>query len=90
MTTATLAASAPADDRLMDRKEAAAYIRKSPATLAAWACHGSYDLPFIRVGRNVRYRKSDLDAFLDRHTGTCNGDFPQPEGDHQNSEESEQ
>lgn len=57
-----------AKDRLLDRKEAAQYLSVAVRTLAVWACTGRYDLPMIKVGRGVRYRKSDLDAWLESRT----------------------
>jgi len=36
--------------------------------LAIWKCSSRYDLPVIKVGRLVKYRRSELDAFLRRHT----------------------
>ena len=54
--------------RLLTRKEAAAYLNISEKTLASWACSGRYRLPVIKIGdRLARYRKSDLDALVDRH-----------------------
>lgn len=53
---------------LMTRQEAAAYIGVQQNTLAAWACTQRYDLPYVKVGRNVRYRQQDLDAFIMRNT----------------------
>lgn len=53
---------------LLTRREAAAYIGVQPNTLATWACTQRYDLPYVKVGRNVRYRKQDLDAFIQRNT----------------------
>ncbi len=49
---------------LLDRKTAAKYLRVSPGTLAVWDCTKRYDLKPIKVGRAVRYRRADLDAFL--------------------------
>lgn len=49
-------------------KEAAEYLDVGVNTLSVWRCTGRYNLPFIKVGRLVRYRKSDLDAFLTRRT----------------------
>ena len=49
---------------LLDRKTAAKYLSVSPGTLAVWDCTKRYDLKPIKVGRAVRYRRSDLDAFL--------------------------
>lgn len=51
---------------LMDRKSAARYLRVSPGTLAVWDCTKRYDLKPIKVGRSVRYRRSDLDKFLEQ------------------------
>lgn len=58
---------------LKTRAEAAEYIGVKPQTLAAWATHGRYDLPYIRVGRCVRYLRSDLDNFLRSRTVTNTG-----------------
>jgi len=53
------------DDPLYDRVQAAQYLGDiRPATLATWASTHRYNLPFIRVGRKIRYRRSDLDAFI--------------------------
>jgi excisionase family DNA binding protein len=53
---------------LLTRREAAAYLGISEQTLAIWKCSARYDLPVIKVGRLVKYRRSELDAFLSRHT----------------------
>ncbi len=53
---------------LLTSNQAANYIGVSPGTLEVWRCTKRYHLPFIKVGRLVRYRKSDLDTFLDRRT----------------------
>lgn len=53
---------------LLTREEAAAYLNIRPQTLAVWATSGRYDLPFVRVGRSVRYRLIDLDSFIQRRT----------------------
>lgn len=51
---------------LLDRKEAAKYLRVSPGTLAVWDCLKRYELRPLKVGRSVRYRKSELDSFISR------------------------
>lgn len=53
------------DDTLLSRKEAARYLKVNPGTLAVWACTKRYPLKSLKVGRAVRYRKSDLDRFLE-------------------------
>ena len=57
-----------ASDKLLTRAEAAEYLGLCPQTLAVWAITGRYNLSMIKVGRSVRYRKSDLDAWLERRT----------------------
>jgi len=58
-------------DNLLTRQQAAEYLGLRRQTLAAWASTGRYGLPFIRVGRKVRYRQSDLDRWLRERT--CGG-----------------
>ena len=54
------------DDPLLDRKTAAKYLDlKNHHTLAVWDCTKRYNLQPIKVGRNVRYRRSSLDKFLE-------------------------
>ena len=54
------------NDCLLDRKEAAKYLKVKPSTLAVWDCTKRYDLKPKKIGRAVRYRRSDLDAYIDR------------------------
>jgi hypothetical protein len=45
-------------------------------TLATWATTSRYPLPFVKVGRCVRYRRRDLDAFRAARTvGTFSNRF---------------
>ncbi len=44
-------------------REAAVYLRTSPSTLAKRRLVGNGP-KFCRVGRAIRYRKADLDAFM--------------------------
>ena len=52
------------DEPLMDRKTAAKYLGVTPETLAVWDCTKRYDLRPIRIGRSVRYQRSELEKFL--------------------------
>ncbi|MBD2704693.1 helix-turn-helix domain-containing protein [Spirosoma sp. BT702] len=54
------------DDSLIDRREAAKYLSVSPGTLAVWDCTKRYDLKPRKIGRAVRYRRSDLDKFIEQ------------------------
>lgn len=53
---------------LVDDTDAANILGVSPGTLSVWRSTGRYALPFVKVGRNVRYRVSDLNAWLDKRT----------------------
>ena len=55
-------------DKLFTRIEAAQYIGAAPQTLAIWAMTGRYGLKFIKVGRLCKYRKTDLDKWLESRT----------------------
>jgi excisionase family DNA binding protein len=51
--------------KLKTPKETAAILRVSVGTLAVWRCVKRYALPFVKVGRSVRYRETDIAAFLE-------------------------
>jgi excisionase family DNA binding protein len=53
---------------LLTRPQAAAFLGVKPQTLSVWATTKRYGLPFIKVGSLVRYRRSDLQRFLDQRT----------------------
>jgi hypothetical protein len=65
------------DSAIFDTSEAAEFLGLSIQTLQVWRRTGRYDLPYCKIGRNVRYRLRDLRQFLqDRmktHTGQNNG-----------------
>ena len=63
--------SIPCGPELLTREEAASYIKIGVHSLAQWAVSGRYNLPMIKVGGSVRYRRTDLDAWLDERTTTC-------------------
>lgn len=58
------------DDRteLLSPDQAAATIDVTSGTLSVWRSTGRYGIPFIKIGRKVRYRKSDLIAWLESRT----------------------
>ena len=55
-------------DPLFTPPQASSYLEVTESTLSVWRCTGRYNIPFVKVGRLVRYKKSALDAFLDRRT----------------------
>ena len=53
---------------LMSRTEAANYLGLAPHTLAVWESTSRYSLPCVKIGRLAKYRKEDLDDFIQRRT----------------------
>ncbi len=53
---------------LLTPKETSQLIGVGNDTLAVWRSTKRYNLPYIKVGRLVRYRLSDVEAFLNRRT----------------------
>lgn len=53
---------------LFDTEAAASYIGVMPGTLEVWRCVKRHGIPHIKVGRLVKYRQSDLDAWLESRT----------------------
>ena len=60
-------------DELLPPPEAAALLRTTVDTLAVWRSTGRHAIPFVKVGRSVRYRRSDLLAWIDSRTRTQAG-----------------
>jgi hypothetical protein len=58
----------PSAADLLSRREAAKYLDVRPGTLANWAYKGNFSLPVVYIGRLAKYRKSDLDNYIRRHT----------------------
>jgi hypothetical protein len=52
---------------LVDQKQASQLLGLSPRTLEAWCLTGGGPV-YIKAGRRVLYRRSDLGAWLDAHT----------------------
>ncbi len=50
-------------DELLDTEAVARYAGLSPTTLRKWRMTGTGPR-FVRLGRAVRYRRTELDAFL--------------------------
>jgi excisionase family DNA binding protein len=55
---------AAALSELISSDQAAEYLGITRKTLEVWRSTRRYPIPYIKVGRLVRYRKSDLEAFL--------------------------
>ncbi len=55
-------------ETLLTRKQAAELLNCKENTLAIWKCTKRYSLPCIKIGKNVRYKLSDLLAFIEKNT----------------------
>lgn len=65
-------------ERYLTPKQAATYINSSTSTLAKRRIRGIGPL-FTRIGRAIRYRQSDLDAYMASHV--VQSTFQEVEGD---------
>ena len=50
---------------LMDTADAAQHLGVTTRTLEVWRCTKRHAIPYIKVGRLVRYRCKDLDGWLE-------------------------
>ena len=55
-------------NQLRTESEAAQILDLKPGTLQVWRSTKRYPLAYVKVGRLVRYRQSDLEAFLRART----------------------
>ena len=53
----SIAPTLVSDDDLLTAEEQAAEWKLAPGTLAVWRSTGRYALPFVKIGRAVRYRR---------------------------------
>ncbi len=49
---------------LLNGKEAARVLGVTSNTLAGWRFKGNVNLTYVKLGKVVRYRRSDLDDFI--------------------------
>lgn len=54
------------DDPLLTTEQAGFYLSLSPSTLTVWRCHYPDRIPYLKLGKAVRYRRSALDRYLER------------------------
>jgi hypothetical protein len=59
----------PAADPLFDEKPAADYLNSSPRTLQRWRQTGTGPR-YCKLGKNVKYRRSWLDEFIEQQSRT--------------------
>lgn len=52
------------EEVLLSPEEAAIYLGIKKGTLDNWRSNRRVEIPYIKLGTNVRYEKADLDAFI--------------------------
>ena len=62
------------DSHLLDDAQTARILDIKKPTLSVWRCTGRIDLPYIKIGRNVRYRAGDLKTFIASRVRNHTGD----------------
>jgi hypothetical protein len=50
---------------LLNEKQVAEVLGVPPGTLNMWRCQRRVPLPWIKLGKQVRYRVSDIKTFLE-------------------------
>lgn len=55
-------------DTLTDTEGASTLLTIPEATLIKWRSTGEVRIPFVRIGRQIKYRTSDLKAFIEINT----------------------
>lgn len=55
-------------DPLLNEQQTAEMLDVKPTTLQVWRSTKRYPLAYVKTGRNVRYRLSAINAFLDART----------------------
>ncbi len=51
--------------------EAAQFLGVSIGTLEVWRCTKRYSLPYLKIGRLVKYRRHDLVAWAESRRVSC-------------------
>ncbi len=62
-------------NNLLRTKEAADFLGIPARTLENWRCNQRYNLPYIKIGRLIRYRMIDLVAWINSSRITVDKDI---------------
>ena len=53
---------------LLDSKQVAELLNLKEGSLSVWRCTKRHPLKYVKIGRLVRYRLSDIEEFLNNNT----------------------
>jgi len=62
-----LNSSPPLLPALLTPEQAASYLQVPSSTLSVWRSTGRVALPYLKLGGHVRYRREDIERFLEAH-----------------------
>ena len=54
-------------DRLMTTADLARFLVRAESSIEKDRVNGKLGIPFVRLGRMVRYRRADVEAWLSHH-----------------------
>ena len=57
----------PESDKLLNGHEAAAFLGITYHTLAVWKSTKRHNVPYVKIGRLVKYRRTDLERFINEN-----------------------
>lgn len=57
--------------KLLTPQQVADQLGVTTHTLAVWRCTKRYPLPYVKSGRLVRYRPTDVAAFIESRLQSC-------------------
>lgn len=55
------------DNIIVNTSEASILICTPEKSLIKWRSTGEHNIPYIKIGRNVRYRTADLRQWIEAH-----------------------
>lgn len=56
------------DDCIVTPEQTSKLLSIPVTTLQKWRSTGENNIPYVKIGRSVRYKTTDLKAYIDRHT----------------------
>ena len=56
---------------LLNPEQVAEILGISVSTLSVWRCTKRYNLKYVKCGRLIRYRATDVEKFIESRTNDC-------------------
>lgn len=55
------------DNIIVDTSEASILLHTPEKSLIKWRSTGEHNIPYVKIGRSIRYRTADLRAWIEAH-----------------------